>query len=477
MKITDFLKLKKPDYNNIADIEVLNENFETLDQNAKNININLNGKEPKILIKKTGFNLEKTDVTENNSEKLFTTRGALNLFTSITKLINDLLSVVNNHIIKVVSTREDGHMSKGDKLKLDGIDAESNKYTLPLATEIVRGGVKIFNRLNSDATDGAISASMGKQLENNKFNKRTSLGTNNFDLNSLITDGHYYGLKWINSPKNAIAVVDVKVYFPDWVVQSFTIINDESETWKRCRIAGNRWTIWHKVALNDGPWSGEVANDISTVTKHIRWNNYGKNHIIFEASSGKSPAGTNINNKDSQVSWSLTHPTLMGWNSAITYGLRVDTCRYADYAPVPVGFILMTDDNRLNPAILFSGTTWGRIAENRNIRGASASEGVGSIGGSDTVGIKHSNLPNVNLLGQEHSHTRGSMNITGNAGPVNHHNGAAMPDGAFYVYGGAYDADSSASGGGRNSCYFEAARTWVGSTSGASNRTVPLGGS
>lgn len=48
----------------------------------------INGKEPSFY-KKSGFNLEKTNLTENDSNKLFTAKGALDLFNRLTSLISE----------------------------------------------------------------------------------------------------------------------------------------------------------------------------------------------------------------------------------------------------------------------------------------------------------------------------------------------------------------------------------------------------
>jgi hypothetical protein len=62
----------------------------------------------------------------------------------------------------------------------------------------------------------------------------------------------------------------------------------------------------------------------------LMWKNYGNNHTIFDASNSTSPAGWAVNNTNSQVAWSATYPTLMWWNGANTYGVRVDSARVAD---------------------------------------------------------------------------------------------------------------------------------------------------
>jgi len=74
---------------------------------------------------------------------------------------------------------------------------------------------------------------------------------------------------------------------------------------------------------------GTVVND---VIGQIAWQNYGSNHTIFDASKSLSPSGTSVNNTNSTSTWSATYPTLMGWNGSKTYGVRVDTARYANSA-------------------------------------------------------------------------------------------------------------------------------------------------
>lgn len=77
-------------------------------------------------------------------------------------------------------------------------------------------------------------------------------------------------------------------------------------------------------------WSGVHRG---FVAEQLSWKNYGNNHTIFDASQGTSPDGGAINNTNSQVAWSASYPTLMGWNGANTYGVRVDVARYAESAP------------------------------------------------------------------------------------------------------------------------------------------------
>jgi hypothetical protein len=70
----------------------------------------------------------------------------------------------------------------------------------------------------------------------------------------------------------------------------------------------------------------------SAVAGQLMWKNYGNSHTIFDASNSTSPDGGAVNNTNSQVVWTATYPTLMGWNGTNTFGVRVDSARVADSA-------------------------------------------------------------------------------------------------------------------------------------------------
>ena len=77
---------------------------------------------------------------------------------------------------------------------------------------------------------------------------------------------------------------------------------------------------------------GTVIDD---VVGQLGWWNYGNSHTIFDASKSIAPGGTAKNNTNPDVTWAATYPTLMGWNGVNTYGVRVDSSRFADYAGAP----------------------------------------------------------------------------------------------------------------------------------------------
>lgn len=76
---------------------------------------------------------------------------------------------------------------------------------------------------------------------------------------------------------------------------------------------------------------------ISAVVGQLAWKNYGNGHTIIDASAGTAPDGSAINATNSQNVWVSSYPTLMGWNGANTYGVRVDTSRVSEYFTTRVG--------------------------------------------------------------------------------------------------------------------------------------------
>ena len=117
MDYTQNYKLKKPSYDDPADVADLNENADKID----------------------GYLKAAEQSAEHMGEEL-----------------NDHIADTTTHITAeeraawnakadtdTATTTADGLMSAADKEKLDGIAANANKYSLPLATASVRGGAKI----------------------------------------------------------------------------------------------------------------------------------------------------------------------------------------------------------------------------------------------------------------------------------------------------------------------------------------------
>lgn len=92
------------------------------------------------------------------------------------------------------------------------------------------------------------------------------------------------------------------------------------------------------VNLSTGRTNWSTNGTITAVVGQLAWKNYGNSHTIFDASNSTSPDGTSVNNTNPAVAWGGSYPTLMGWNGASTYGVRVDSSRSADNAGTVGGY-------------------------------------------------------------------------------------------------------------------------------------------
>lgn len=139
----------------------------------------------------------------------------------------------------------------------------------------------------------------------------------------------------------------------------------------------------------------------------------------------------------------------------------------------PVGSIFQTTSD-IDPNEYFGVGVWQKI-ENAFLCG-SGTKTVKSIGGEETHTLTLSEMPSHSHNGStnstgSHTHTRGTMNITGNFGCVD----APKCDGAFALASGTYSQNAN---GGNNNDYvnFNASRSWTGSTSsnGSHTHTVTI---
>ena len=76
--------------------------------------------------------------------------------------------------------------------------------------------------------------------------------------------------------------------------------------------------------------SNFIGSTDSSVVGELMWKAYGNGHTIFDASNSTAPTGVATNNIDPDSPWGPASPTLMGYNGSATFGVRVDSSRYAD---------------------------------------------------------------------------------------------------------------------------------------------------
>ncbi|ENN8374942.1 phage tail protein [Providencia rettgeri] len=152
----------------------------------------------------------------------------------------------------------------------------------------------------------------------------------------------------------------------------------------------------------------------------------------------------------------------------------------------PVGIVVWFAQNK-NPNTLFPNTKWQYIGENKTIRLANSSgNNVLSSGGSDSVTIGKGHLPAVSLKysgttasSGGHTHTRGTMNITGSLGYFRN------DDAVFYTASGSFAVGTTkANAGYTGNQYttgrlinYDASKSWTGSTSSDGAHTHTYSGS
>lgn len=146
----------------------------------------------------------------------------------------------------------------------------------------------------------------------------------------------------------------------------------------------------------------------------------------------------------------------------------------------PVGSIYISKDST-NPGTLWPGTTWEREAEGRCIIGIGTGyTTVGATGGSSTVTLGTTQIPSHthtftgNAL-SAHSHTRGTMNITGSVYGDNVSRDMNVTcSGAFSFGAGTGGFSTGYTFNLYNGFNFDASRNWTGSTSSVSGG-IPSG--
>lgn len=136
----------------------------------------------------------------------------------------------------------------------------------------------------------------------------------------------------------------------------------------------------------------------------------------------------------------------------------------------PVGSIYMSL-NPADPATLFGGS-WDKLEDGRVLIGANSTYAAGTSGGSFTHTLTTDEIPVHSHAGSAasagaHTHTRGTMNITGTVRC--HANGSIAQNGATGAFynpgGGGRNIDTGGGNSAGAGFNFDASRAWTGETS------------
>ena len=179
--------------------------------------------------------------------------------------------------------------------------------------------------------------------------------------------------------------------------QIYMTWNSNAIYWRRKHF-GN-WSRWY--CIGGGSWNQELIKDSEQVGKYLRWNKYGQNHVIFDASAGVRPDGQACDAVNSQNVWQNTYPTLMGFNGVATYVLRGDSSRNSDCV---AGFPFRNNNGKLEVLIggewLSVGAKQYTVVREFNLRDNSQ-ERFDYSGGSGVLRfIKYPTAPDVDPFTQ-----------------------------------------------------------------------------
>lgn len=142
----------------------------------------------------------------------------------------------------------------------------------------------------------------GKATSSHNHETHSQKSMSNTDLNTIKTAGWYYGYTGMtNAPAQSIAVMEVLVYSPDWIVQRFIVINGEE--YIRHWHSANTWTNW-KTNVDSGNIGSQSVNYATTAGSATKTTQDASGNVITstyatktELDTAKTNLQTSINGK------------------------------------------------------------------------------------------------------------------------------------------------------------------------------------
>jgi len=317
MQETTNLKLRKPEYNEYADVMDINHNMDILDEEVNK-------------------KLEKTEKAAD-SEKL-DGLDSLMFARSYSFANNDFIpkEIFNNpaHLQSYIGGINYGKEAElpDDFSKIIFLPSNLDGYGTQIA--IPYGSGDTFGVYYRNATTKTWNSwlELLDTRERAGFNSTTDAPGD--DANNCLETGKAYACV-LDRTKNLPSFkgsTDEGIIIPYMMIkgqfgsQIFMPL-DSTSIWLRI-VKNGVWSKW--CCIGGGSWNQELQKDSEQVVKYQRWANYGQNHVIFDASKGIRPDGQACDRTNAQNQWTATYPTLMGFNGQYTYGLRTDSARNAD---------------------------------------------------------------------------------------------------------------------------------------------------
>lgn len=236
------------------------------------------------------------------------------------------------------TTTAAGLLSAADKIKLDGIDAEANKYTLPLATSSTRGGVKIGYTTSNDNRNYGVLLSSEKMYVNVPWTD-TKVDTVDHHYKPLLTDNSTLSASASGGTANwSIDVVtgvsitkDAAGHITGVSVSSGKIPANPGHYNAYLYTAANSSTKAQTTEVLTDPWLNLVENN--TVQSYIHLVGQGDTTISTSASGHtiyiKSTDKKTLQSADTTASW---RKILLHYTADSTYNANVTETTNQVYA-------------------------------------------------------------------------------------------------------------------------------------------------
>lgn len=239
-----------------------------------------------------------------------------------------------------------------------------------------------------DASGNFSAGTITAALSGNATTATTAANVNNGTLTMNVSGTGLSGSQTFTANQSSAATFTVTSNATNANTASTIVARDASGNFSAgtitAALTGNASTATN-LSTNRTNWS--TNGTITAVVGQLAWKNYSNNHTIFDASNSTAPDGSAVNNGNAQNAWTSTYPTLMGWNGANTYGVRVDAARTSDNT---TGSSASCTGNAATATTLATGRT---IAITGDLAYTSGSfNGSGNVTGTGTLATVNSNV-------------------------------------------------------------------------------------
>jgi phage related tail fiber protein len=316
MQETTNLKLRKPEYNEYADIADINHNMDILDEEVNK----------KLDKTKKAADSEKLD----GLDSLMFARS-YSLFNN-DKIPKDVFNNTthNQSYMGVIDYGTEVGLPK-NFAKIVYIPHATDGYGTQVAIPYDSGLMYGMYYRNSFQNSWKPWLELLDTRERNATDPTTIAPNNN--ANNCQDTGKAYYCIWKQTANLPFGTVDDGIIIPymhhkgQFGFQIYMTWNGTSIWWRK--IHSGNWSKWH--CIGGGSWNQEIQKDSEQVGKYLRWGAYGQNHVIFDASTSIRPDGQPCDRTNSNQPWTASNcPTLMGFNGDATWGVRVDSARNSD---------------------------------------------------------------------------------------------------------------------------------------------------